>query len=184
MYFDGHADGTKGKCPAGQGHEGHGDDPRTFNFVLPFNVPPTPTAQGGWRNCWKCQAMYFDGYADKGQCAAGGAHEGHGDDPRTFNFVLPHPITPNITLQAIQRNGNVIVVRGNGFTPNDAVTIDYQISSGGAPTTTTSGSQSEGTSTYGEFTSDIPVTLAGDISAVNVGVRDHITGTVANGSLP
>jgi hypothetical protein len=93
MFFDGHADGNKGVCPAGGGHEGHGEDPRTMNFVLFHNIPGTPTAQDNWRNCWKCQAMFYNGYADKGRCPAGGAHEGHGEDPRTFNFVLHHDIT-------------------------------------------------------------------------------------------
>jgi len=186
MYFDGHADGNKGKCPSGGGHEGHGGDPKTFNFVLPFNVPWTPTAQDNWRNCWKCQAMYFDGFADKGACAAGGAHEGHGDDPRTFNFVLPHPITPGITLQAIQNGGNFVIVRGTGFTPNHEVTVDYHISAGGGPTASTQGSKAEGTSAHGEFTSEIGVDQSDDnpISAVNVDVRDHVTGTIASGSLP
>jgi hypothetical protein len=30
--------------------------------------------------------MFYDGYPDKGHCAAGGAHLAQG-----FNFVLPHP---------------------------------------------------------------------------------------------
>ena len=48
-------------------------------------------ARGGhvktdWRFCSKCYAMSYDGYPDKGHCAAGGAHLAQG-----FNFVLPHP---------------------------------------------------------------------------------------------
>lgn len=39
----------------------------------------TVQAQSGWRFCRKCQTLFFDGYATKGTCAAGGAHsaEGH-----------------------------------------------------------------------------------------------------------
>jgi len=177
MFFDGHADGNKGKCPSGGGHEGHGNDPHTFNFVLPFNVPGTPTAQNNWRNCWKCQAMYFDGFSDKGRCAAGGSHEGHGNEPGTFNFVLPHPITPDMTLQAIQSGARLIIVRGTGFTPNSNVTLNWDISSGGGPTTHQHGSKVEGTSTSGAFTSDITVNLSGDIAAVNVLAHDDITQT-------
>jgi hypothetical protein len=175
MYFDGHADGNKGKCPSGGAHEGHGNDPRTFNFVLPLNVPWTPTAQNNWRNCWKCQAMFFAGYPDKGRCAAGGAHEGHEDDPRTFNFVLPHPITPDI---ALEHSGSHVIVRGKGFTPNHDVTVKYQFRSGGGPTTTTQGEKVEGTNTDGAFTSEVRVTLTGAISG-DFQVVDQVTGTDA-----
>jgi hypothetical protein len=47
--------------------------------------------QDRWRFCRKCQAMFFNGYDDKGACAAGGSHE-----PAGFEFALPHscPETP------------------------------------------------------------------------------------------
>lgn len=91
MYFNGHADGNKGACPDGGSHDGHGFDPVVYNFVLPFNISETSTSQAKWRNCWKCQMMFFDGYEnEKGLCAAGERHEGHGDNPKTYNFVLPH----------------------------------------------------------------------------------------------
>ena len=41
--------------------------------------------QVAWRFCQKCEAMFFDGYPNKGICAAGGGHEAEG-----FDFVLPH----------------------------------------------------------------------------------------------
>jgi hypothetical protein len=122
--------------------------------------------------------MYFDGYGDKGRCAAGGLHEGHGDDPRTYNFVLPHPITPTIGLQAV---GGYIKVRGRGFTPNNNVTVRYEFDDQEAVNTLTQGHQSAGTDTYGEFTSDIEGQVA---TGVAVAVTDDVTGTVARDSLP
>jgi hypothetical protein len=181
MYFDGHADGNKGKCPQGGMHDGHFGDPRTFNFVLPFNVPATPTAQDHWRNCWKCQAMFFDGFADQGRCAAGGAHEGHGDEPRTFNFVLPHPITPSVTLRALRdEDGRFLFVRGTGFSPNHNVTVVYTY------TYFPSGSTSqrlkdEGTNVQGDFTSELDI--SSDLSGANVRVIDHVTRTEASSPL-
>jgi hypothetical protein len=43
--------------------------------------------QADWRFCQKCQAMYFDGFPQKGVCAAGDTHQAAG-----FNFVLPHDL--------------------------------------------------------------------------------------------
>ena len=80
LAFDGYAD--KGRCPAGGGHQAAG-----YNFVLPHDLPDTPTAQANWRFCVKCTSMFFDGYPQKGMCAAGGAHQGAG-----YDFVLPHSL--------------------------------------------------------------------------------------------
>jgi hypothetical protein len=83
MFFDGDPAGNKGSCPFdGEGHESIG-----FAFVLPHDIPETPTDQGGWRFCGKCFAMFFDGDpGSKGVCNAdGGPH--HADGVR---FVLPH----------------------------------------------------------------------------------------------
>jgi hypothetical protein len=94
IFFDGLP--TKGACAAGGAHESEG-----FNFVLPHDVPGDPTApretltaQQSWRFCRKCEAMFFDGFQDKGVCAAGGAHEAAG-----FNFVLPHGGSDTPTVQ-------------------------------------------------------------------------------------
>ena len=78
MFFDGSPD--KGRCPAGGAHQANG-----FNFVLPHDVPETPSAQKNWRFCGKCHGMFFDGFPNKGRCPGGGAHQANG-----FNFVLPH----------------------------------------------------------------------------------------------
>jgi hypothetical protein len=80
MFFDGFP--GKGSCPAGGPHQAQG-----FVFVLPFDVPETPTAQGAWRFCQKCFSMFFDGFPGKGSCPAGGGHQAQG-----FVFVLPHDI--------------------------------------------------------------------------------------------
>ena len=50
--------------------------------------------QTQWRYCDKCHAMFFDGYADKGHCPAGGGHQAQG-----FMFGLPHDIPGTPTAQ-------------------------------------------------------------------------------------
>jgi cytochrome c5 len=42
-----------------------------------------------WRFCEKCHVMFFDGFPQKGNCAAGGPHVAQG-----FMFALPHDIAP------------------------------------------------------------------------------------------
>lgn len=65
LVFDG--DANKGHCAFGGSHE-----PEGFAFVLPHDVPDDAfhpeTAEGGWRFCHLCNAMFFDGLPDKGQC--------------------------------------------------------------------------------------------------------------------
>ena len=87
MFFDGYP--GKGVCKAGGAHEAQG-----FMFVLPHDVPETPTAQSKWRFCHKCESMFYDGYPGKGVCAAGGAHEAQG-----YMFVLPHDVPETPTAQ-------------------------------------------------------------------------------------
>ena len=44
-------------------------------------------AQSDWRNCQKCQGLFFNGFQTKGVCPKGGQHEQH--DPNTaFNFSV------------------------------------------------------------------------------------------------
>ncbi|MBL8126249.1 MAG: hypothetical protein JNM64_01345, partial [Chloroflexia bacterium] len=86
LFFNGFPD-NKGTCPrTGGGHLAAG-----FNFLIPFNVGESPHGQGGWRNCMKCQALWFDGFPDKGVCPAGGGHELF---PGSLHFRLSHPIHP------------------------------------------------------------------------------------------
>jgi len=96
MFFDGHVPANKGRCPVGGGHEAAG-----FNFVLPHDVPENYRTQSRWRNCWKCQVMFFDGHvpANKGRCPSGGGHEAAG-----YNFVLPHTEPPRHDRQTWWRN--------------------------------------------------------------------------------
>jgi hypothetical protein len=103
LFYNGHPE-TRGVCPQGGQHEGFGQDPKVFNFVLTHGLAPTATSQAEWRNCWKCQALFYDGHQTKGVCPAGGGHEGHGDDARTFNFVLTHDVAPTGSSQAEWRN--------------------------------------------------------------------------------
>lgn len=42
-----------------------------------------------WRFCQRCFVMFFDGFPEKGNCGAGGAHVAQG-----FMFALPHDIPP------------------------------------------------------------------------------------------
>lgn len=80
MFYGGY---HKSICPAGRRH----DAELGANFVLPYNVPETPKAQGAWRFCNKCQSLFFDGYPAKGVCPAGAGHVAQG-----YVFVLPHDV--------------------------------------------------------------------------------------------
>lgn len=118
MFFDGFPD-NKGKCPAGGGHEVF---PGSFAFVIPHSLPETVNEQNFWRNCMKCQAMYFDGFPDKGVCPAGGVHELF---PGSLHFRLPHPIHPFINLGD---EGFQVRVSGASFTPDERVEITWRFS--------------------------------------------------------
>ncbi len=82
MFFNGYRE--KGRCPAGEGHQAEG-----YGFHLPYgdNLTELPNAQINWRYCDKCHAIFFDGYSNKGRCAAGGGHNAQG-----YRFRLPHDI--------------------------------------------------------------------------------------------
>ena len=59
-------------------------DGTTVELVLSISdslAPPQPN----WRFCSKCNALFFDGFPEKGVCSAGGSHGAAG-----FNFLLPH----------------------------------------------------------------------------------------------
>lgn len=83
MFWNGLPD-RKGVCPAGGGHDGN----RSFDFSLPYGLPPTSTMQEGWRFCERCMAMFWAGnnVGPTGVCpGSGSAHS-----PQGFPFVLPH----------------------------------------------------------------------------------------------
>ena len=79
MFFNGYP--AKGRCAVVKAHEAD----RTFDYVLPHDIPATAFSQTDWRFCTKCNALFFNGYPSKGVCAGGGAHSAAG-----FVFVLPH----------------------------------------------------------------------------------------------
>jgi len=54
--------------------------------------------QSEWRFCQKCQTMFFDGFPDKGLCAAGGGQLAEG-----FNFNLTYDIAESTSAQAAWR---------------------------------------------------------------------------------
>ena len=67
LFFNGFP--TKGTCPGGGPHNAYG-----YEFTLPHGNQLTETekAQANWRYCGKCSSMFYDGFADKAKCAAGG----------------------------------------------------------------------------------------------------------------
>jgi hypothetical protein len=89
LFYDGYS--GKGVCP-GAGHiifggpHDRGHLAAGYNFVLPHDV--AGPGQAEWRFCNKCQAMFFNGYPEKGVCPAGGGHQAAG-----YNFVLPHDVS-------------------------------------------------------------------------------------------
>ncbi|HEY8984587.1 MAG TPA: hypothetical protein VIU15_34065 [Streptomyces sp.] len=92
LYFWGYP--TDGVCPAGGAHYAQG-----YNFILPYDIPETPTAQQYWRFCTKCFSMYFWGYhPTEGVCPSGGAHAAQG-----YNFVLNHDVPETPTAQQYWR---------------------------------------------------------------------------------
>ncbi|MFE9565102.1 hypothetical protein ACFYM0_28770 [Streptomyces sp. NPDC006487] len=85
MFYYGFQD--NGHCPAGGAHSRQPS--ADYDFVIPHDVPETPTAQRNWRFCAKCYVMFFYGFQDNGRCAAGGAHSRQTNRP-DYDFVLPH----------------------------------------------------------------------------------------------
>jgi hypothetical protein len=51
--------------------------------------------QSNWRFCKKCNGIFFNGYADKGVCAAGGGHISAG-----YTFILHHDVPETATAQS------------------------------------------------------------------------------------
>ena len=94
LFFDGYR--SKGHCSANSigGHAARSSS----GYLLPHDVPGTPTAQTEWRFCNKCYAMFYDGYGErgteKGKCPAGGGHMAPG-----YGFVLPHERPPTGVLR-------------------------------------------------------------------------------------
>jgi hypothetical protein len=83
LFFDGSP--NKGVCPAGGGHQRHVEG---LEFALPHDVSETPTAQGAWRFCTRCSALFFNGFPTKGVCPTGREHQAQG-----LVFVIPHDVS-------------------------------------------------------------------------------------------
>ena len=68
--------------------------------ILSVFFSPTLAAatQDQWRFCRKCNALFFNGYPQKGRCAAGGGHVAQG-----YNFVLPHEVPESPHAQGAWR---------------------------------------------------------------------------------
>lgn len=122
LFFDGYP--TKGVCARGGGHIAQG-----YIFGLWDTSGPTfprSPRQPNWRFCNKCNTLFFDGYANKGSCAAGGGHVAQG-----LNFVIFHdrvdsgsssaaPQPPSIS---VIRQGGAFKVIGSAFTAGSRVTV-------------------------------------------------------------
>lgn len=197
MFYDGYPD--KGRCPGGNGHVAQEG---SFLFTLPHDRPATGNSQSDWRYCHLCHAMFYDGYPDKGHCEGAGplisdprrhgGHEAPQEPATSYLFVLPHdlplspsPPTPTITLSAkeTEDEGRVIEVTGAGFTPTQAVTIDwrFEITSNDVPTDK-EGEDSDRSDFMGEFIHRIQVVGAGDINFVQVKATDVASGAQAKAS--
>jgi hypothetical protein len=71
--------------------------------------------QNAWRYCQKCHVLFYDGYADKGVCKAGGGHIAQG-----FMFYLPWNISsadPNTTQDQWRYCGKCHALFYDGYTP-------------------------------------------------------------------
>lgn len=96
LFYEGRNEpaGTqKGLCPAGGAHEAMG-----YQFQIPIDGVPSPTAQGDWRSCETCWAMFYDGYSEKGMCPGGS--RGHTREARfRHNFKLAHDVPGTVAAQ-------------------------------------------------------------------------------------
>lgn len=119
MFYDGYP--KKGVCPAGGGHAAAG-----YIFGLwDVNGPRFPTSkmQDNWRFCNKCQALFFDGYPDKGHCPAGSGHVAQGLNFKLFYVDTPPPPAARPTISVSSPQSKTFLVQGSGFLPGKQVAI-------------------------------------------------------------
>jgi hypothetical protein len=94
-----------GKCPgAADGHH-----PKGSNFFLPHDVAETPTAQGSWRFCVDCHALFFNDN-NSGKCPA---HPASAHVPLGLTFVLPHNISNSLSFDFPVTFPGLTAVGGN-----------------------------------------------------------------------
>jgi len=79
LFYDGYR--NKGRCPINKAtaHSPSGGNSNSYVLTYDSRGPGQPN----WRFCNKCEALFFDGYPQKGVCAAGGGHVAAG-----YNFTL------------------------------------------------------------------------------------------------
>jgi hypothetical protein len=84
LFYNGYR--NKGRCPASTDHVYDKDSAvNAEDYALIYNS--AGPGQHDWRFCNKCQALFFDGYPQKGVCAAGGGHVAAG-----YNFTLRYDV--------------------------------------------------------------------------------------------
>ena len=125
MFFDGYP--NKGVCPGGGGHTAAG-----YVFGLwDVNGPRFPTSkmQDNWRFCNKCHTLFYDGYADKGRCPAGGGHFAQGYIFKLFYVDTappprsPPPTVTRPTISVSSPQSRVFDIQGSGFLASTQVNI-------------------------------------------------------------
>jgi hypothetical protein len=93
LFFNGDRR-NKGRCaaPGRTAHEGERGDFKKYQVT---HGDPSGPGQGEWRFCRKCSVLFYNGFPQKGVCAAGGGHEAAG-----LNFFLYHNRPPHVTEEA------------------------------------------------------------------------------------
>lgn len=130
LYFAGHPDvppnyGEDGVCPARPGH-GHVHGDPAFNYRLVYGLGDGDHLQSNWRNCWKCQVLFFGGFMSNSFCPAdGGNHYSPIGIESTLNFCLPYPMKPRITGENIGSSN--VRIHGMDFTMGGGVAISWAI---------------------------------------------------------
>jgi hypothetical protein len=123
LFFNGFP--IKGVCPKDQGQHTQHNPNSAFDFNLPRDIPGTDHAQPNWRNCQKCQGLFFNGFPIKGVCPKGGQHEQH-DPDHAFDFVLPHDVAGTKPRQGNWRNCQKCQgLFFNGFSPAGVCPADH-----------------------------------------------------------
>jgi hypothetical protein len=176
LFFAGFGDARN--CP-GDGGFHHAN---SQNFVLPHDVASTRIDQPGWGGCKNCSCLFFNGFPDnKGHCQGAG---GGGHVMQSFPFVLPHWITPAITLtESLEPSGTSdVLARCSGFSPLNNVDLQYAYTVAG--TTDHTFGPAPAIQTDNDGAASAPITrdgsqLPADAFNITVTGTDEATGTSA-----
>ncbi|GAB2993738.1 hypothetical protein [Saccharothrix stipae] len=100
------------------------DGPHDFagsgEYSVPLDTKP-PASQDGWRWCRTCLCLAYG--ESGGTCPSGGEHDFSLSGAYSVPTVMPPPeIRPSIT---VDRDGEMLRVNGEGFTPNGRVNVRY-----------------------------------------------------------